>query len=163
MTGILQSGNVTPGHLVSWVTAGVVADGGPPLGTSETVLAQLLGANFNTTNDQTIPIVDTITKFCLTRIIVTNTSLSLTTAAGGFYPAPSKGGTSIVANTQVYSALTAASKLMNPTLTSFGSGTLFDADATVPILTNASVYFSLTTAQGAACTADIYLCGIVLR
>ncbi len=155
---IVQSGNVTPNNLVKWVTDGVVGDGGPPLGTSETVLAQLLDANFNTTNDQTIPIVGTITKFALTRIIVTNASLSLTTAAGGFYPQPSKGGTAIVANTQVYSTLTAASKLLNPTLTSFGSTTVFDAT----ILTSFSVYFSLTTGQGAGCTGDIYLCGIVL-
>lgn len=158
MSGIEQSGNVTPGHLVGWVAPGVVNDAGPPLGTSESVLAQLLGVNFNTTADQAIPLPETIAKVNFTRFIVTNASLSLTTAVGGFYPQPSKGGTSLVANTQVYSALTAASKLMNPTLTSAGSGTLFDDT----ILTSFSVYFSLTTAQGAACTADIYLCGIVL-
>ena len=158
MTGIVQSGNVTPGHLATWVTTDVLADGGPPLGASETVLAQLLAANFDTTADQTIPIVDTISKFCFTRIIVTNASLSLTTAVGGFYPQPSKGGTAIVANTQVYSGLTVASSLINPTLSSYGSGTAFDST----ILTSFSVYFSLTTAQGVASVADIYLCGIVL-
>jgi hypothetical protein len=158
MTGIVQSGNVTPNNLVKWVAPGVVADGGPPLGTSETVLAQFLGANFNITGDQTIPIVSTITRFCLTRIIVTNPSLSLTTAVGGFYPQPSKGGTAIVANTQVYSTLTAASKLLNPTLTSFGSTTVFDAT----ILTSFAIYFALTTPQGVACTADLFLVGIVL-
>lgn len=158
---IVQSGNVTPGHLAAWVTDGTIADGGPPLGASETVLARLLGANFNTTNDQAIPIVSTITKFCLTRIIVTNESLAnpgLTTAVGGFYPQPSKGGTAIVANTQVYSALTDSTKLVNPTLTSYGSGTVF----TSSILTSFSVYFALTTPQGVASTGDIYLCGIVL-
>jgi hypothetical protein len=155
---IVQSGNVTPNHLVSWVAPGVVADGGPSLGASETVLAQLLGANFNTTDDQAIPIVSTITRFCLTRLIVTNPSLSLTTAVGGFYPQPSKGGTAIVANTQVYSTLTAAFKLLNPTLASFGSTTVFDST----ILTAFSIYFALSVAQGAPCTADIYVCGIVL-
>jgi hypothetical protein len=155
---IVQSGNVTPNHLVSWVAPGVVADGGPSLGASETVLAQLLGANFNTTDDQAIPIVSTITRFCLTRLIVTNPSLSLTTAVGGFYPQPSKGGTAIVANTQVYSTLTAASKLLNPTLTSYGSTTVFDST----ILTAFSLYFALTTPQGVAATGDIYICGIVL-
>jgi hypothetical protein len=158
VTGIVQSGNVTPGHLAAFVTDGVIGDGGPPLGQSETVLAQLLAANFNVTTDQTIALPPTITKFCLTRLIVTNPSLSLTTAVGGFYPAPSKGGTSIVANTQVYSGLTAASKLINPTLTSFGTGTAFDAT----LLTSFSIYFALTTPQGVACTADIFICGIVL-
>lgn len=158
MTGIVQSGNVTPGHLVVWETDGVARDGGPPIGTSETVLAKLLGANFNTTNDQAIALPSSISKFCLTRIIVTNASLSLTTAVGGFYPQPSKGGTAIVANSQVYSALIDATKLVNPTLASYGSGTVF----TSSILTSFSVYFALTTPQGAAATADIYLCGIVL-
>ena len=158
MTGIVQSGNVTPGHLAAWVAPGTLADGGPPLGQSETVLAQLLGANFNTTDDQAITLPDTITKFCLTRIIATNASLSLTTAVGGFYPTVSKGGTSLVANTQVYSGLTAAASLLNPTLTSFANTTAFTASN----LTNFSIYFALTTGQGAAATADIYLFGLIL-
>jgi hypothetical protein len=156
--GIVQSGSVTPGHFVVWTTDGTVQDGGPFFGTSETVLAQLISANMNTTNDQQIAIPNNISKFQLTRIIVTNANISLTTAVGGFYTTVSKGGTSIVANTQVYSALTDSTKLINPTLTSYGGGTAF----TPNILTVNSIYLSLTTAQGAPCTADIYLCGIVL-
>lgn len=158
MTGIVQSGNVKPGNLAAWTTDGVIEDGGPPLGASETVLAVLLGANFNTTNDQAIPLPDTITKFNLTRIIVTNPSLSLTTASGGFYPQPSKGGTAIVSAAQAYSTLTAASKLLNPTLSSTANTTVYDST----ILTSFSIYFALSVAQGAAATGDIYLCGIVL-
>ena len=158
MSGILQSGNVTPGHLAAWVAPDVLGDGGPPIGQSETVLGLLLGADFNTTDDQQIEIVDTIAKICLTRIIVTNASLSLTTAVGGFYPQPAKAGTTIVANSQAYSGLTDATKLINPTLTSYGTGTLFTAS----ILTAFSIYFALTTPQGVVATADIYVCGIVL-
>lgn len=156
---IQQSGNVTPLHVAQWTTDGVLQDGGPLLGPSETKLAQLLGANLNTTNDQPIAIPTTITKFQLTRIVVTNASLSLTTAAGGFYPQPAKGGTALVANTQVYSSLTAASALLNPTLTTYANTTALTAS----ILTAFSIYFALTTAQGAACTADIYLFGIILQ
>lgn len=158
MTSVSQSGSVTPGHFVVWTTDGVVQDGGAFFGTTEMVLAQLISANMNTTNDQQIALSSHITKFQLTRIIVANASISLTTAAGGFYPTVSKGGTSIVANTQIYSSLTASSVLLNPTLTSYGSTTAF----TSSILTSNSIYFALTTAQGAAATADIYLCGIIL-
>lgn len=158
MAGIIQSGQVTPGHAVQWTTDGVVQDGGPMLGPSETKLAQLLGANLNTTNDQQIAIPTTITKFQLTRIVVTNASLSLTTAVGGFYPQPAKGGTSLVANTQVYSTLIATSVLLNPTLTSYANTTAL----TSAILTSFSIYFALTTPQSVASTADIYLFGIVL-
>lgn len=155
---IQQSGNVTPGHVAIWVTDNVQGDGGPLLGPSETKLAQLLGANFNTTNDQQIAIPTTITKFQLTRIVVTNASVSLTTAVGGFYPQVAKGGTSLVANTQVYSSLTAASVLLNPTLTSYANTTALTAS----ILTSFSIYFALTTSQGVAATADIYLFGVIL-
>ena len=158
MTAVVQSGNVTPGHLAAWVTTDTLGDGGPPIGQSETVLARLLGANFNSTGDQQIALPGTVTKVCLTRLIVTNASISLTTAAGGFYPQPGKAGTAIVANSQVYSALTDATKLLNPTLTAYGTGTLF----TSSILTAFSLYFALTTPQGAPATADIYVCGIVL-
>jgi hypothetical protein len=93
-----------------------------------------------------------------TRFLITNASLSLTTAVGGFYPTVSKGGTPIVAATQVYSALTTAAALLSATLAAFGSGNAFSASN----LTAWSIYFALTTPQGAAATADIYICGIPL-
>lgn len=161
MSGVQQSGNVTPGHAASWVTAGVIADAGA-LPAAQKVLATLKGANFNTTADQILTLPAAIGAFSITGIIITNASISLTTAVGGFYPAASKAGTPIVAASQVYSALTAAAKLLNATLASFGSTTRFS----VANLTNGGVglqvYFALTTAQGAAATADIYLIGIDL-
>lgn len=159
MGSIIQSGQVTPGHVGIWTTDGVMQDGGPLLGPSETKLAQLLGANFNTTNDQQIAIPSTITKFQLTRIVVTNPSLSLTTAVGGFYPQPAKGGTSLVANTQVYSSLTTAAALLNPTLTSYANTTALTAS----ILTSFSIYLALTTPQGVAATGDVFLFGVILQ
>lgn len=158
MGSIIQSGNVTPGNLVKWTTDGIVQDGGPPIGPSETVIARLLSANFNSTSDQQIAIPSVITKFNLTRIIVTNASLSLSTAVGGFYPTTGKGGSAIVAAGQGYSSLTTASILLNPTLTSFANTTAFTASN----LTAFSIYFSLTTGQGVAAVADIFLVGIIL-
>ena len=159
MTGITQSGNVTPGHIAVWTAPGYLQDGGPVLGPSETKLAQLLGANFNTTVDQAIPLpASGITKFILTRIVATNATVSLTTAQGGFYPQPSKGGTAIVSAAQAYSALTASGLWMSPTLSSGANNTVYTASN----LTSFSVYFSLSVAQSVACTADIYLFGLVL-
>ena len=154
MSGVLQSGNVTPGHGAKWVTDGVIADAGAnPY--SQRVLATLLNANFNDTGDQPILLPTTLQAFQLTGILVTNASLSLTTAAGGFYPAASKGGTPLVANTQVYSALTTSLLLMNPTLTSYAQTNRFSRTQ----LADWAIYFALTIAQGADCTADIYLLG----
>ena len=149
--GVEQSGSVTPGHLVRWVTDNVVADGG----VAQKVIASLFGANFNDTSDQPILIPPTITAFQLTGILVTNASLSLTTAAGGFYPQPSKAGTAIVAAGQVYSSLTDANHLLGCTL----AGAVATTRYSVNNLPNGYIYFSLTTPQGANATADIFILG----
>jgi hypothetical protein len=120
-------------------------------------LGKLIGANMNVTTDQAIALSEygldpAYTKLYVDRIVVTNASVSLTTAVGGVYTAASKGGTALVANTQAYSGLTAATLAIELTLA-----------AARPIITPpGSVYFSLTTAQGAAATADIYVFGTVL-
>jgi hypothetical protein len=161
VVGIIQSGTQTPGHAVIWTSDGVVQDGGPfPAG--QRVIASLRGANFNTTNDQPIVIPQRFVAFQLTSIIVTNSSLSLTTAAGGFYPAAAKAGTPIVSAAQTYSALTTAASLMTATLASFGANTRFSSANLAALNGLLVIYFSLTTGQGAAATADVYAVGIDL-
>lgn len=118
----------------------------------------LLGANMNVTTDQAIPISVPSASFLIDSIVISNPSLSLDTAQGGFYSAASKGGVAVVANTQAYSALTtnAANTTGNAvlaTIATAGNTTAFQgAFQTSQIKT---LYFSLTTAQGAASTADI--------
>ena len=161
MGSVQQSGAITPGHVAQWVATGVVKDGGA-LPAGEKVLASIRGANFNTTGDQPLVIPQNITAFMITRIVITNASVSLTTAAGGFYPQTSKVGTPIVSSAQVYSALTTGASLMQATLASFGSGTRFSS-ANLGLLNGLLVlWLSLTTAQGAAATADVYVIGVDL-
>ena len=123
------------------------------------VIGKLLGANFNVTTDQIIPIQisdsdDAVVTgegdFIVADIIVRNASISLTTAAGGIYTAASKGGSAIVGAVQAYTALTTSAKWV--ALTKAGT-------ALTDVLNQASLYFSLTTGQGAAATADIYVYG----
>ena len=117
----------------------------------EQIIGTKLSANMNVTTDQAIPITRIGSqKYLITKIVVTNASISLTTAAGGVYQTTSKGGTAIVANSQAYSALSAATTALNLTLAINRTYTLDN------------IYLSLTTAQGAAATADIYVFGIVL-
>lgn len=117
------------------------------------VLGTLRSANFNSVADQAIPIVSSVTAFQITSIVATNCSTSLTTAAGGFYPTTSKGGTPIVAAVQVYTALTGAAALL---------GTTVAATPLVTRYTIANVYLSLTLAQGGAATCDVYVVGVDL-
>lgn len=111
-------------------------------------LAKLIGANFNSTADQAITGLPA--KYVMRRIVVTNASVSLTTAAGGIYTAASKGGTVVVAAAQAYSALTAAGKFKDLTL---------EAVVGTDVLTATTLYLSLTTAQGAPATGDVYIFG----
>jgi len=154
MTGVLQSGNITPGHVVTWATDGVIQDGGALQATKQ-VLATLLSADFNSIADQPLLLPSSMTAFAITGIIVTNSQISLTTASGGFYPQTSKGGTAIVANSQVYSSLTGATKLLNCTIEATALATYYTR-GNVP---DWAIYLSLTVAQGINATADVYLLG----
>lgn len=154
---IQQSGNITPGHVAIWTTDGVISDGGP-LRSATNVLASLGSANFNVTTDQAITLPNTITAFQISGILITNASTNLTTAAGGFYADTSKTGVTIVAAAQGYTSLTAASKLLSATLAQASTVTFTSAncDSVDGYLT---IYLSLTTPQGSAATADVYLLG----
>lgn len=112
---------------------------------------ELLGANMNTTADQPIQITVPSALYDIDAIEVSSASTSLTTAVGGVYPAASKGGTAIVANSQAYSTLTAAApnaagSTMLLTLAGGVATTAYNLG---------TIYFSLTTPQGAAATANI--------
>jgi hypothetical protein len=115
------------------------------------LLGQLRSANLNVTTDQAIAVIEAAT-YIVDKIIITNVSTSLAggLAAGGFYTAASKGGTPIVAAGQVYSALTGATVFLLPTIAAGGT------------FTAQTIYFSLTTANGSAATADIYIEGFAL-
>lgn len=123
--------------------------------TLKSTVTQTIGANLNSTADQAIPI-GNAASYIVRRIVLTNVSTSLGAGAtvGGFYNATTKpAGGILVAATQVYTALTAASKLLDATL-----ATLAGTD----VQTAANLYLSLTIAFGSAATADIYIFGDVL-
>jgi hypothetical protein len=120
---------------------------------SRKLLGKLIGANFNVTTDQAI----VLTPNCVPmEFLVTNASISLTTAAGGIYTAAAKGGVAIVAATQVYSNLTIATRAVLLTIAQLMNAVAGTA------ATPAQIFFSLTTGQGAAATADIYVFGLDL-
>lgn len=114
----------------------------------------LIGANMNVTTDQAIPLaIPAGARFRITKITAKNASVNLTTAAGGVYPAASKGGTPIVLAAQAYSALSAAGLALDLTIDTVPAATVY-SQATVP-----SLFFSLTTGQGAPATADLFVYG----
>jgi hypothetical protein len=163
MSGVLQSGSVTPGHLATWTTDGIVQDGGPILA-SQKVLTSIRSASFATTFDQPLVLPPSIVAFQLTGILVTNASVSLAGAAGGFYSNPGKTGSILVLASQNYSALTNGNLLLSLPLTAYAATARFSAN-NLPVALNANgqyglvFYFSLSTALAAG-TADIYATGL---
>jgi len=121
------------------------------------LLGKLISANMDSTADQRIVMFSNPSKFILRRIVVTNASISLTTAAGGVYTATSKGGTAVVASSQAYSSLSASTLFLDLTLNTSGSAST-TVKSSIP-----NLYLSLTTAQGAAATADVYVYGDILE
>lgn len=115
------------------------------------LLGSIIGANFNSTADQPISIA--ASKYIVRRIIALNASISLTTADGGVYPSPAKAGTPLVPASQVYTALAAPANYLDLTLEP-----IVGTDA----YTLGTLYFSLTTPQGAPATADIFVFGDIV-
>lgn len=112
----------------------------------------LPAANFNSTADQAIAIAlpTGYTRYRIQNIFVSNPSISMTTAVGGIYTAPAKGGIAMVAAAQAYSALTNNTAGTNGSLLN-----LPVANSASAFYNSATIYLSLTTPQGAAATADI--------
>lgn len=103
------------------------------------------GVNLNATGDNAVQIINA-GRVSPAYVLVTNASTSLTTAQLAVYPAPAAAGTAIIGATALTGATTAA-KVVNTAAT----GT----DA----LTGSNIYVRVTTAQGAAATADVFVYG----
>ena len=120
-------------------------------------LFKLQGANFNVDTDQPFVPIGGVTpnNYRITSIRATltpsSTTTNLTTAAGGIYTAASKGGSAIVAAAQAYTGLASLATGLDLTIAAAGAQPL----TTIPIL-------SLTTAQGAAATVDLYIMGFIV-
>jgi hypothetical protein len=116
------------------------------------VLFKLISANMNSVADQQFTKVGSFTTFIPITYRLVNPSISMTTAAGGVYTGAGKTGDILVAAAQTYAtASTVGTSSQAMTATALGSGVRTETP-----------YLSLTTAQGVAATADIYIFGTPL-
>ena len=119
-----------------------------------TVLAYLKDANFNTTADQPMVILNPGQTCVVFTSIIMNPSSQLTTAQGGIYSGASKSGSNYLSAAQLYSALNpGVRELLSP------GAPPTTAVRDRHVMNNA--YFSLTTPKGSAGTADVLLVGIL--
>lgn len=147
LTNNLLKKNSAINYDVSWATA---ANTQTVLAIGSVLGGVLKGANLNTTADQAITIACPSTNYMIDSVWVVNGSTSLTTAQGGFYAAASKVNLIAGSTTAAFSGLTST------TINSPGSGVRVVTNGTA--WTNVTtIFLSLTTAQGSAATADIYV------
>lgn len=107
--------------------------------------------DFQSTADQTLIKQFAGTNYMVTKVIATNKTGGTSVACtGGVYSQPAKAGSAVVSAAQSWLGLTV--------------GLLVDATvaAITAQLSNTSMYLSLTTGSTAACTADVYVFGVVL-
>ena len=110
------------------------------------LLGVVTGVNMNATGDTTM-LIQNSTNWSVQEVIVTNASVSLTTAKLGVYTQPGATGTTILANTTALTGNTGSTvvnSLSSPTTT---------------LQTTPYLYLNVGTAQGAAATADVYIYG----
>lgn len=115
------------------------------------IVGTLLGANMNSTADQ--PFALQVNASAILRpfkVLVANASIPLTAAQGGIYTLPNKaqGQGLVVAANQAYTGLTGPGVALELTIAN-----------QLKLTAGTSLFLSLTTAQGAAATADFYLFG----
>lgn len=151
------NGTTTPDLSVALISSGTA------------LLGSLTGANFNTTNDQSITLSGG-TSFVITDVLITNVSTNINTAKDAeINSAILRGGykyfTSITnESTDTLFILESSNNVLNNnsciqtaiSLNETGVGILSIATA------GTTVYFSLATPQGAAATADVYIFGYIL-
>lgn len=120
-----------------------------PLEGTYMTLFKLPAANFNSALDQALLKMWDFSVYVIKEILVTNASGPISNARGGIYTGASKSGVPIVAATQSYTAIAGPTDTLNPLLNNGSTATF-----------SAPLYLSLTTPDGAPCTASVSIMGL---
>lgn len=152
---VIQSGLVTPSHLVSWTTDGVVQDAGITfLNTYGMFATQLLSVNFNAANtDNVLPVnlPAGYTRYLINLVMLSGATASLSTATCGLFTATGGGGTAVIASntaiTVTSSGIDQNNNLMIFTVTNINTQAWSDT----------TLFFRVQTPQGNAAFGNVTL------
>lgn len=153
MNQVLQSGQVTPLHLASFVTDGVIGDSGVTFNNTLGLFrSDLLGINFNATNtDFPIPINLPVgfTRYRINTILLSGASGTLSTATCGVFTQAGAAGVVIVASGTAVMVTTNLTDTVNNMqfFSVIASNTTAFSDTTL--------YFRVQTPQGSAATGNV--------
>ena len=153
MSGVLQNGNVTPGHLASWTTDGVIQDAGVTLVNTYGMFSYTKqGINFNSTNTDNPLLINLpagYTQYRVDRIMISGASASLSTATCGVWTQAGGLGSAIVASG---SAIT-VTQTLSDTVNNMQSLTI--ANQNTMSLIETTLYFRVQTPQGSAALGNV--------
>lgn len=145
----LPTGSVTLGPFTDFIITPPV---GPPLLRVEQMKGPLIGilrgVDLSSTADQ--PVTMKPLKYVIRRIVVAGCDVSSPNAVGGIYTGVGKTGTAIVSASQAYDALVTHTKFIDLTL---------HASVTTNVMSNSTLYVSLTTPSSGGGVADLYVFG----
>lgn len=153
MNYVEQSGPVTPAHLASWTTTGVIQDAGVTLvNTYGQFEISVTGINFNSATTDTpiaINLPAGFTRYRVSTIIISGASASLSTATCGVFTGAGGTGVAIVANASSITVTASTTDINNnmQALTIANQNTLALSDGTI--------FFRVVGAQGSAATANV--------
>lgn len=150
---VLQSGIVTPGHLVAWTTDGIIQDAGVTFANTYGVFSSaILGVNFNAPNtDNAIQIAlpSGYTRYRVDAVMLSGANATLTTATCGLFTSTGGSGATIVtggtAITVSQTGVDAVNNLQFFTLQN--QNTIAYSDTVL--------YFRVFGAQGSAATGNV--------
>lgn len=153
MTGVVQSGVVTPNHLAAWTTDGIIQDAGVTfLNTYGQFVSSLIGINFNaanTDNPININIPAGYTRYRIDRILIAGATATLVAATVGVFTAQSAAGTAVVTGGSAVTVSAALADTVN------NMQSLAINNQNTMALSDATLYFRVQTPQGSAATANI--------
>jgi NADPH:quinone reductase-like Zn-dependent oxidoreductase len=153
MGQVLQSGSVTPGHVATWTTDGVIEDGGVAVPNLYALYVTTITAvNFNQINFDNQILINLpagYTRWRCDRVLISGASGSISTATAGLFTATGAGGTQIVSSgsaiTVVSSSIDTNNNMQSMTIT----------DQNTMALSDTAVYWRNQVAEGSAQTANV--------
>jgi hypothetical protein len=153
MGQVLQSGSVTPGHVATWTTDGVIEDGGVAVPNLYALYVTTITAvNFNQINFDNQILINLpagYTRWRCDRVLISGASGSISTATAGLFTATGAGGTQIVSSgsaiTVVSSSIDTNNNMQSMTIT----------DQNTMALSDTAVYWRNQVAGGSAQTANV--------
>ncbi|MDE2021300.1 MAG: hypothetical protein KGJ13_13275 [Patescibacteria group bacterium] len=153
MNSVLQSGVVTPNHLASWTTDGVIQDSGVAFTNTYGMFASsVTGINFNsanTDNPVVVPLPSGYTRYRIHGIVISGASASLSSATCGVFTAGSAGGVAVVASGTAITVTATTTDTVN------NMQNLTIANQNTMVLSDAALFFRVQTPQGSAAIANV--------